>query len=451
MRHFALISLTALSLQAMSLNETISYALEHNNALQQANISVERSKTLRDSKQGQRFGRVDVLASYDHYNNPRTLEPLTPISIAGSPDGAYTIPTTKDLFNVGIAYNVTLFDGFAQQSSYEMSDLQYENSSIRSKLGREELIYNVRNLYVSILALQEQLSAQDLYTTSQVRLLERILQEKELGSKSKLDVLKAKSSAQSSRSQVASLEANISTLKATLSALMGDKEFDKTSPLNIVIDKSNKNALGESEISSLDRYKAANLNIQASQKKIDQVSAANYPKIDFGAYYGQNFGPNDTTNTVPLTSSAPSAGQTLISEGDWNSAVNWQVGVHLKWNVLDFGSTSAMSEEAKLALLQAKLEGNSVKIEMRKNILTAQNNIKLAIAQYNNYFAQYELLDETQKIETVRYENDAITLTDLLNTSAKKELTHAQMINAKYNYQKASYYLDYLLEKGETK
>jgi len=445
MRHFALISLTALSLQAMSLNETISYALEHNNALQQANISVERSKTLRDSKQGQRFGRVDVLASYDHYNNPRTLEPLTPISIAGSPDGAYTIPTTKDLFNVGIAYNVILFDGFAQQSSYEMSDLQYENSSIRSKLGREELIYNVRNLYVSILALQEQLSAQDLYTTSQVRLLERILQEKELGSKSKLDVLKAKSSAQSSRSQVASLEANISTLKATLSALMGDKEFDTTSPLNIVIDKSNKNALGESEISSLDRYKAANLNIQASQKKIDQVFSANYPKIDFGAYYGQNFGPNDTTNTVPST------GKTLISKGDWNSAVNWQVGVHLKWNVLDFGSSSAMSEEAKLALLQAKLEGNSVKIEMRKNILTAQNNIKLAIAQYNNYFAQYELLDETQKIETVRYENDALTLTDLLNTGAKKELTHAQMINAKYNYQKASYYLDYLLEKGETK
>ncbi|MBL1244647.1 MAG: TolC family protein [Sulfurimonas sp.] len=445
MRHFALISLTALSLQAMSLNETISYTLEHNNALQQANISVERSKTLRDSKQGQRFGRVDVLASYDHYNNPRTLEPLTPISIAGSPDGAYTIPTTKDLFNVGIAYNVILFDGFAQQSSYEMSDLQYENSSIRSKLGREELIYNVRNLYVSILALQEQLSAQDLYTTSQVRLLERILQEKELGSKSKLDVLKAKSSAQSSRSQVASLEANISTLKATLSALMGDKEFDKTSPLSIVIDKSNKNALGESEISSLDRYKAANLNIQVSQKKIDQVSAANYPKIDFGAYYGGNFGPNDTTNTVPST------GQTLISEGDWNSAVNWQVGVHLKWNVLDFGSTSAMSEEAKLALFQAKLEGNSVKIEMRKNILTAQNNIKLAIAQYNNYFAQYELLNETQKIETVRYENNALTLTDLLNTGAKKELTHAQMINAKYNYQKASYYLDYLLEKGETK
>ena len=73
MRHCALISLTALSLQAMSLNETISYALEHNNVLQQANISVERSKTLRDSKQGQRFGRVDILASYDHYNNPRTF------------------------------------------------------------------------------------------------------------------------------------------------------------------------------------------------------------------------------------------------------------------------------------------------------------------------------------------------------------------------------------------
>ena len=61
------------------------------------------------------------------------------------------------------------------------------------------------------------------------------------------------------------------------------------------------------------------------------------------------------------------------------------------------------------------------------------------------------MLSETQMIEQVSYDNDALSLTDLLDTRAKKELAYAKMIDAKYNYQKAKYYLDYLLEKGDVK
>ena len=452
MRNLLLLSLTLFSsLQAMSLDETISYALEHNNALQQAKLSIEHSKSVRDSKQAQKFGRLDALASYDYYNNARTLTPLTPMSIVGSPDGAYTIPTTQNMFSVGLAYNVVLFDGFAQQSSYKISDLQYKVSSIKSSLGREELIYNVRNLYLSLLGAQEQLEAQNLYTVSQQRIAQRIAKELKLGSKSRLDYLRAQSSVTASESQVASIVSNISILKATLSSLMGDKIFDKTEAIDIKLQNSIVFDNSEENLHSLKRYKAAELNVIASQKKQDQANSAYYPHIDFSAYYGQNFGPNDTTNRVPPTSSAPTAGQTLINEGDWNSDENYQVGVHLKWNILDFGQTSALSEAAKVSYLQAKLESQGVTIELRKNVISAKNKITLAQVQYNNAKVQYELLDETQKMEQVRYDNDALSLTDLLDTNAKKELSYVQMINAKYSYKKANYYLDYLLEKGDVK
>ena len=451
MRYFILLTFTLLSLHAMTLEESITYALKHNNALKQADVSIERSKAVRDSKSARNFGRVDLLASYDHYNNARTLTPLTPMAIVGSPDGAYTIPTTKDMFNLGVTYNVTLFDGFALQSDYKVSDLQYQNAMIKSHLGHEELIYNVRNLYISLLSLEEQLAAQERYTRSQEKLLERIKKERSLGSRSKLDVLKAQNSVEASRAQVATMEANIAIIKATLSALMGDKTFDKTSPVEITIDAEEDTDLTETEITSLDRYKASEINVQANARKQDKSKSSYYPRVDFNAYYGQNFGPNDTTNTVPPTSTAPSSGQTVISQGDWNNGENWQVGLHLKWNILDFGATSSINEEAKLSYLHAQLESDGVQIELRKSIITANNNIKLSIAQYNNASSQYELLSETEKIEQVRYDNNAVTLTDLLDTSAKRGLAYAQMINAKYNYQKAKYYLDYLLEKGENK
>ena len=447
MKYLFLVTLSFLSLNAMSLDESIVYALKHNNSLKQADLNVQRSKEQRNEKHAQNFGRVDVIASYDHYNLSRTLAPLTPMSIVGSPDGAYKIPTTQDLFSAGASYNVVLFNGFAQQNSYKISDLQYKNSAIQSKLGREELIYNVRNLYISLLALEEQLQAQTLYTESEAKLLENIQRQKKLGSKSKLDVLRAKNALESSKAQESVLQANIEILKANLSALFGDKEFDKTEPLEISLQRNTED--NADDIKNLKRYQAAELNIQKSQRKKEQAQAVYYPVIDFGAYYGQNFGPNDTTNTVPPTSSAPTAGSTLINEGDWNNEAIWQVGVHLKWNILDFGSSSAKYEEAKIAYLQSQLEKDNVSIELRKNITTANNKVKLSLAQFYSMQSQYELLAETEKIEQVRYDNNALTLTDLLATQANKSLARAQMINAKYDYQKAIYYLDYLFEKGE--
>ena len=449
MKHLTLLFFTLLSLHAMSLDESIAYALEHNKGLKQADLSVERLKYQRDAKVSQNFGRVDVIASYDHYNLSRTLAPLTPMAIVGSPDGAYKIPTTKDLFSAGVAYNVVLFNGFAQQSSYKISDLVYQNSSIKSKLGRQELIYNVRNLYISLLALEEQLQAQTLYTKSQKGILEKIIKQREEGRKSKLDYLRAKNAVEESRSRESTMQANIEILKASLSATFGDRDFDKSEPLVINMHQNRQNST--IEIEQLERYRASQLSSQANQKKIDQAKSAYYPTVDFGAYYGQNFGPNDTTNIVPPTSTSPTAGDTLINEGDWNNEAIWQLGVHLKWNILDFGASTAKYEESKISYLESKLESDTVAIDLRKNIKTAKSKITLAQAQYSSTASQYELLDETERIEQVRYDNNAITLTDFLATQAKKSLARAQMINAKYEYQKAIYYLDYLFEKGEEK
>jgi len=174
MKYFILLSFTLFTLHAMSLQESIDYALAHNNSLKQTELKVQSSKKQRDAKHAQKFGKVDVTASYDHYNLSRTLAPLTPMSLASSEDASYKIPTTQDFFSTGVSYNVVLFNGYEQQSSYKISDLMYQNSTIRSKLGREELIYNVRNLYLSTLALEEQLQAQILYTESEKRVLSKI-------------------------------------------------------------------------------------------------------------------------------------------------------------------------------------------------------------------------------------------------------------------------------------
>lgn len=441
MRYLFLLFYSLLSLQAMTLEQSIAYALENNNALKQSDVAIDRSKAVRDTKEAQNYGRLDLVASYDHYNLPRTLAPLTPASLVSVPGAAAAIPTTQEMFTTGIAYNVVLFDGFAQQNAYSISDLQYQTASLKQKLGREELIYNVRNLYLSLLSLEEQLTAQYSYTEAQKNLLAHIKQEHELGSKAKIDVLKAQNSIEASHAQESGMESNIAIIKATLSSLMGEREFDDAEPVEIDIAVAQEQYTEDDDITALKRYRVSELAIKASTRKVEQSRANYYPTIDFGAYYGQNFGPNDADTSYDNA--------VVLSKGEWNNQEVWQVGLHLKWNLLDFGTTSSAIQASKLEYMNTRLESEAIEIELRKNITIAQNNIKHAAAQYKSALSQYVLLSETDKIEQIRYENNALTLTDLLATRADKTVAHAQLINAKYSYQKARYYLDYLLEKGE--
>jgi len=435
---------TALYANAMTLDETIDKALLHNNSLKKVTLEVEQSKENRTSKRAQNFGRVDFVASYDHYNNARTLAPLTPMQIVGgSGTGAYEMATTKDMMSTGITYNVILFNGFAQQNSYKISDIMYKNSIIKSKLSKEELIYNVRSLYLSILSLEEQLDAQKANTVSQKNLYEKIEASYKLGSKSKLDTLKSKNSYEVSLSNEQKIAANINILKATLTMLIGGEEFDNAQQIDIALNESAENET--QNIESLKRYEMYALKTKIAEKKYKTADAAYYPIIDFSAYYGYNFGPNDTTNTFPTT------GETFIEKGDFNNENIWQVGLHLKWNIFDFGSKSAISQKEKLSLMSSQLDQEDMKLELQKNLTVAKDKLALAKAEYNSALSQHELLSEIVKVESLKYESDAVTLSDLLDSKAKEKLAYAKMISSKYEFQKAKYYIDYLLERGEKK
>ena len=432
--------LLAVSLSAMSLEETIKEALLHNNSLKKVVLDKEEAKENRDFKRSQNFGRFDLKVDYDHYNNARTLAPLTPMDIVSSPTGAYEMPTTNDLISAGVSYNVVLFDGFAQQNAYKISDLAYKNSAFKIKLSREELIYNVRSLYLSLLSLQEQRNAQEKFVTSQERLYEYVLKEYTLGSKSKLDTLEAKNAYTEALSTKEKIEANIAILKASLSQLIASERFDTAESIAITFDE---NLQQKPDIESLSRFKLAEFSQNIAQKRLDSAKASYYPKIDLSTYYGYSMGPNATTNTYPAT------GVTYLNKGDFNSENIWQIGVHLKWNIYDFGAKSANVQKEKISLLKSKIDIDDVKLELAKSLKIAKSKVALAKADYASLKSQYELLVAIQEAQKIKYENNALTLTDLLDTEAKEALVYAKMINAKYEYQKAKYYIEYLLEKGE--
>jgi outer membrane protein TolC len=299
------------------------------------------------------------------------------------------------------------------------------------KLSREELIYNIRSIYINILSLKSQLSSQQEYIKALQSLQKSVKMEVDLGKKSTLELLKVQVSLQEAKGNEIKISSSITSLKASLISLMGVESIDGFEDVEVELKDTPSDT---KKLSSLERFHISSLMVEKTKKGIKKANATYYPQLNLNAYYGQNLGPNDDTNK---------------NEGDWHNEEIWQAGVNLKWNLFDFGSKSAVSQKAEIAKLQAKLDDTKTKLEFKKLITQANSQIESSKQNYESLKAQYRLSKESQKIEQIRFDNGVSDINDLLLSKAKTQLALSQMINAKYQYKLQTYYLDYLLEDGD--
>ncbi len=408
-----------------TLDDLIKYATKHSTVFKQSQAQIELAQIKREESRVQQYGSLDLVGDYTHYNTPRTLAPLTP-TVIGS---GVPITTTKDLFSAGVAYSVPLFTGFAQTRQIEIEDIAKQMSRAKARLTKEQLVYNIRSLYLSILAQKEILKAQRTYIHALKSLTKQIAYEVEVGKKAKIDLFKAQSDSRASQTQQEILVSNIEMTKATLSSLVG-KRVKKVTPLRIKVKKPrySVNQL-YAKASGLAKVEMEDMALTKADKMIAKSRSAKLPQVNLSSYAGKNYG-------VDLASK------------DWDDETLWQVGVNVKWNLVDFGKRDLSVQQAKIAKMEATFKKEQTLLDLRKLLTQGVEKIKQSYAEYLGNSVQLRLSKKSEKIEKVRYANDVATLNDLLLAKGKRQLAQAKLIESKYNYKKSIYYLDYLLERG---
>ncbi len=417
---------------AFSLDESVKLALRNNPDLHKQQMDVDFSSTDLADQRGQKFGKLDFVSSYTHYNLPHTLAPLTPGAIASNPAA---VPTTEDLFTSGIVYEVPLFTGFSHTRSVEIARLQKKLASTTLRLSKEQLIYNVKTLYVNTLALQAQQEAQKTYIESLQQLYDQVTRELQLGQKARVDKLKAEADLEAARAARDQLKSNIRILKASLASLLNLEQIPPLEPITLVPEavKVEQNDFS-TQISASQRLHAAQLIIDKSSKQADKAAAAFYPQIVLSTSYGQNFGPNDSGHP---------------DSGDWNHQEVWQAGLSLKWSIFDFGSTRNKLKKARIIEQQSRYEQTRTILELKRAIKEAVTRINAAVSDYQSAQTELHLTQQTVAIEQVRFDQGAASINDLLYAQARNQLAQSRFISAGYNYKTARFQLEYLLETGE--
>ncbi|EFK08849.1 outer membrane efflux protein, partial [delta proteobacterium NaphS2] len=302
-----------------------------------------------------------------------------------------------------------------------------------AELSEEQLIYNVKTLYVNILALQHQLSAQQSYVKALKALLADLQHEVKLGKKARIDILKAAADLEKARAQKSRINSNLTIVRATLAGLLNlsvlpDLEEVPTVP------KPSKAFNTEIAVKNSGRYQYAVMEVAKNAKQVEKSKSAYYPQVTFNAFYGQNFGPNDSSNRY---------------SGDWNNQEIWQTVVTLTWNIFDFGARKSVAQKARIQKKQSEKKKQTTALELKTALIEARTQIQTAIKEYESAGAEEKMTRETETIERVRFDNGAISVNDLLYAQARHQQATARLISARYACLSARFYLDYLLEKGK--
>ena len=425
MKYFFLLCFTVVYGWADTLPQLINYATKHSTISKQNQAQLNRDALNKQNAQAQMFGELNIVGDYTHYNIERTLIPLVPsIITSGNP-----ITTSKDILSTGLKYSVPLFTGFAQTKAVEVASIASQMSSAKVKLSTEQLIYNIRSLYLSILAQKEILKAQRTYTKALAKLYTQISYEFELGKKAKIDKLKASSDIESAKTKEKIIASNIEITKATLNALVG-KTIKNISPLSIVVKKPHYFVSKlYNRTTKLSKVELENMSIQKAQKMIDKSNASKLPQVNLAIYAGKNYAEDIATNS-------------------WKDETLWQAGLNVSYNLVDFGKRDIATQKAKIDKMQAKFKKEQTLLDLKKLLTQGVEKVKQSYAEYMGNLAQLKLSKKTQQIEQVRYDSDTATLNDLLLAKGKTWLAQAKVIESKYNYQKSKYYIDFLMERG---
>jgi len=413
-------------LGATNLDELIQSGLTNNSLIKKTDLQIRLMEAKQEEGRAKKFGEVDMVGSYTHYNLPRTLAPIVPSAL--SPTSS--VDTTQDLFTTSVQYSVPLFTGGALEQQVKIDSLVTQMSQSKKRLSQEELIYNIRSLYLSALSLQELQTSQEGYVVALEELKEKINYGVELGKRAKIELIKANNDLTKAIGDVAKTKSSLTMIKSSLEAVT---HYENLTYLEPITSESEALALNNrvnfpNSLDNLERFKLQELEIKKGNRVIKKVEASKKPQVALNAYAGYNY---DIDQIDPF-----------------EQEQLWQVAVNVKWNLHDFGATSARVQQAKIARLQAITQKEATSEGFKKLFAKAKNEIDTALANYQTTQSQHALLQESETIENARYDAGVATLNDLLLAKSKTQLASSQMIQNRYAYQNGLFYLDYLLEQG---
>jgi outer membrane protein TolC len=398
---------------SITLQEIIETAKKYNPVLKEKEIEIKIQKAKFLKAKAEKFGEFGLYGSYNRYENPRILYPISP------PLNPLNIVGAENQFIAGVSYTVPIFTGFQLKNNIKISKIGETLKKIQYRLTKNEIIYNIRTIYIKILSLEKQKKAFEEYKKSLDKLYLDVKEKVKVGKKAEVDLLKVEYDIKNVESNIRKIKNSILSLKAALKTLSGKDDIDLSHFEDISLSSSYPQ---KAELKKLDFYKQSSIKTVIAERKLKIAKGDFYPQIFFKASAQRNMGNSEYKDL-------------------------WQLSINIHYNLFDFGRRKNQYIQRALELKQAKLQEKNILFILKQKLQEAKSQIDTAVGKIEATKKQLKLAKTVEDIEKTKYEEGISDIYDYLRAKAQRYIAESSYYQALYEREMAISYLKYILEE----
>jgi outer membrane protein len=405
----------------------ISYALKNNPGLRMAEKDIESEKYGIDAAKADRIPRIDLGGGITRF---RYDTPLTPVVIT-PPIGAGTdFPVVRrTIWDTGVSFKLPLFRGGRLYRAVQIAEMKKAIAQDSYRMNKQELVYNLTNIYYKILQFEKLLLAAD----QSVKQLESHKKNVELylktGTVAKLDLLKTDVELSHAMENRLIVKNNLSSAYELLKALMGMDSMDNEIAIvsENMMDKSWPSLEESMKIAFSQRsdYRAVAKKRLIGEGRVKIAEGRRLPDIF-------------------------ATGEYVAKAGDYTAfKENWNYGVRFTMPLFDGGLIRAEINKEKAAMEKTKEEERAIRLLINREVRDAHLNITNARERVEVTQQAIETSRENMRIELLKYDTGSGTSTDVIDAQTALLRAETDYYQALFDRETALAYLKKAIGEDE--
>ncbi len=389
---------------ALSLPQALNQALQNNPGIERQRQQVQSEQLEKSVAEARHFPELELQAGITHYSEPTLVWPI-------HERGEFP-PFDEDIANVGVNLRLPLYMGGKLVAAVNLAEKLIRSAEWQLQASQQELIFNIVSAYGKTLQLQQ------LRNAMQYRIVRLVAQHKDarerlrLGRVAELDVARIKTRLTEAHYEMAAMQQGVSNSLQLLATLMGSHEVpDGLDELPEVIFSSSTSLAqwNEQALASHPALHRAQIGIDAADERVDIARSERRPQLNL-------------VGSSRYLESSRGEGQD-----------EWQVGLQLSLPLYDGSARSDRVSQAVIARQMAQLEVQELRDNLRFQVSEAYSAVTTGALQLTVAGQGLREAEEVLRIETLRYQTGASTITDLLGAEADLWNARAKQMQAHYD------------------
>jgi len=399
-------SLAVETVKSLTLDQTIEGAIKANLGLQS---SVEGKKAALAQKKAQRTAFFPTLSATYQYSHDDEAAQFGGVPVGNKEEYAFVTTVTQPIFT-----------GFAHLNRYKIAGLGLDVAEINEKLVRQQIIFNAKNIYFSLLKAQKLFDVAQ-QTVIQLKSHREVAQNYyQVGMTPLNDFLQAEVELANAKQELIVARNNLENVESDFNNLLR-RPLDTSVQVEDVLDYSPfKQGLdycfAEAE-KNRPEIKVAELEVEIAQREIKLARKDYYPSINLQGNYFKNGADWDVDG-----------GEGISDPSGWN------VLATATWTFWEWGKTMYGTRERQSRLSQARFKKDEVfdniYLEIKNAYLRTQEAEKAVLTVEK----AIEQAKENFRINQERYKEQIATSTDVLDAQTLLARTTSNYYSALYEF-----------------